>query len=228
MSSGSSRLSVRVGYGIAGALFGGAALLAGRRFYGDCVIRRRFRALTPEPSSERFDRASSRARPSPCSVTFCMRSPLERGSIWPRVFPCGAICGSPRTTRFERCGPRRSSRRRGGLSGRPPWARVVRASTVMIWLEGDDAGVEFYAVHALPVAHRRGLDVRRSAAGRLAAESMPSRPPRCFLRAACVGRSRGRIRSGRRCGSRASRTRSRSCSTRPAGSFARAFCGGGI
>jgi hypothetical protein len=40
------------------------------------------------------------------------------------------------------------------------------------WLDGEDAGVEFYAVRAVPVAHARGQDVRRSAAGRLAAESI--------------------------------------------------------
>ena len=48
-------LAKRIGLGIAGTLFGGAVFLAGRRLYGDLVIRRRMRSLLPVRSEERFD-----------------------------------------------------------------------------------------------------------------------------------------------------------------------------
>lgn len=172
MASRSSRLGVRIGYGIAGALFGGAAFLAGRRFYGDRVIRRRFRALTPEPSSERFDPRLVEGLPEPVQRYF-LHALAPGAPLDPAVRL--RVRGEMRLSKDDAF---RSLTADAIVA--PPRGFVWRATVGegrgrfegYDWLEGDEAGVEFYAVHALPVAHRRGLDVSRSAAGRLAAESI--------------------------------------------------------
>jgi hypothetical protein len=171
MASGGS-LGSRIGLGIVGTLFGGAAFLVGRRLYGDRVVRKRARALLPSPSNETFDPAMVADLPEPVKRYFLHAlapgTPLEPGA---RLTARGQMRLSkddawrPMEAVSLLCPPRGFVWKARVGSGRSRFAGYD-------WLEGEDAGVEFYAIGAVPVAHSRGLDVRRSAAGRLAAESI--------------------------------------------------------
>ncbi len=165
-------VSSKWGYGALGALFGGAAILGGRRLYGDYQARRRFRAFVPEESSERFDPRVVESLPEPVKRYFLHA--IEPGALIPPA------------ARFEVYGEMRFSKEdafrplRADAIIAPPrgfvWRAVVghgaRRFDGVDWLDGDEAGVEFYAVQALPVANQHGVDITRSAAGRLAAESI--------------------------------------------------------
>ncbi len=166
------RLIPRIVYGVTGTLFGGAVFLAGRRLYGDRMIQRRWRALLPRPTSERFDPRSLDDQPEPVARYF--RHALAEGApLDPAVHL--KIRGEMRLAPNEAW---RTLAAESLLA--PPRGFVWKSSmgggssrvTGYDWLEGEDAGVEFYAIGAVPVAHARGLDVRRSAAGRLAIESI--------------------------------------------------------
>lgn len=173
-SRGGGRLIPRIVYGVTGTLFGGAVILAGRRLYGDRVIQRRRRALLPRPSEGRFDPRELDDLPEPVARYF--RHALAEGApLDPAVRL--AIRGEMRLSPTDAWRPMEAE----ALLA-PPRGFVWKATvgtgrgrfTGYDWLEGEDAGTEFYAIGAVPVAHARGLDVRRSAAGRLALESILS------------------------------------------------------
>lgn len=162
----------RWGYGALGAVVGGAAVLAGRRLYGDYQARRRFRSFLPADEGEVFDPRVLDGLPEP--VTRYFLHAIEPGAL---IAPVGRfeVYGEMRLSREDSFRPLRAE---AILS--PPRGFVWRAQVGhgarrfegVDWMEGQEAGVEFYALHALPVASQHGPDIARSAAGRLAAESM--------------------------------------------------------
>ncbi|UQA59660.1 DUF6544 family protein [Polyangium aurulentum] len=170
MAAGKARRVI--GLGAAGAALGGALLLGGRRMSADREIARRIRALTPPPSKDRFDPRSVADQPEPvrryflhalaegapldAAVRLSMRGQIRLGveGAWKRM-RAEEIVAPPR-----------------GFVWRVWAGEGLMRMTGADWLEGGSAGVRFFALGVVPVAHASGFDVDRSAAGRLALESI--------------------------------------------------------
>lgn len=161
-----------IGLGALGAALGGAALFGARRMRADREVARRMRALTASPSKERFDPRSVADQPEPVrryflhalaegapldtAVRLSMRGQIRIGvgGAWQRM-RAEEILAPPRGFVWK------------VLAGEG-LTRVAGAD----WLEGGAAGVQFFALGFVPVARASGFDVDRSAAGRLALESI--------------------------------------------------------
>ena len=172
MAARGSKLAWRIGAGVISTVFGGAALLAGRRIYGSRVIKRKARSLALPSCPGRFEPRLVDGLPEPVQRYFLHAlandAPLEPAAHF-------GIVGDVRFSAQE-------SFRSAVVDAliAPPRGFVFRATVGAgrnridgyDWLDGDDAGAEFYAIGALPIHHRRGRDVHRCAAGRLAAWSI--------------------------------------------------------
>jgi hypothetical protein len=161
-----------IGLGAVGVALGGALLLGGRRMRADRETERRIRALTPAPSKARFDPRSVADQPEPVrryflhalaegapldgAVRLSMRGQIRigAGGAWKRM-RAEEILAPPRGFVWK------------------VWAgEGLMRMTGADWLEGDRAGVRFFALGVVSVAQASGFDVDRSAAGRLALESI--------------------------------------------------------
>jgi hypothetical protein len=170
MAKGVSRQVI--GLGAVGAALGGALLLGTRRMRANREIERRIRALTPPPSKERFDphrvadlpepvrryflHALAEGAPLDTAVRLSMRGQIRIGvgGDWKRM-RAEELLSPPR-----------------GFVWKVSAGEGLMRMTGADWMEGDTAGVRFFALGVVPVAEAAGFDVDRSAAGRLALESI--------------------------------------------------------